>query len=318
MHEQMPGGRGDILLATVVICTRNRESWLRRCLVSLIEQGDAMQGLEVLVVDNGSTDGTQQLVERLRSDLPQLDYLFEGRKGLAVARNAALQYASTNWVVFLDDDAQVLEGFTEGIRRHASNDRYVCVGGIYEAWYPEGRKSWFRDDYASNKGVASVEGVLPEDCFASGGIMLLRRDLALAVGGFRRGLGMRGGAVGYGEETRLQVELRRLGYQIGFDPDWRIAHRVAPGKQMLTGQLGVAWAAGRDCWEALDKHPTALILLGVARRIMTRPLIALYRELFLEEQTSSWQSLTLAVGRPLVGTAAELLVGLQQLFRERR
>jgi hypothetical protein len=145
---------------------------------------------------------------------------------------------------------------------------------------------------------------------------LLRKQAVLDSGGFRVDLGMVGMRRGYGEETRLQVEMRRYGFVIGADPELRIEHLAPLRKQSVVSMLHSAWAVGRDRWATFDESPALRVLLGVARRIVTRPLVALYVEVFRERDLTRWQNLMLALGRPIVGTMGELLAGLRLALRD--
>ncbi len=86
---------------TVVIPTRDRRSLLLRTLRSALAQEEAT--LEIVVVDEGSTDGTPAAVEGLGDERIQL-VRHERPRGVAAARNAGIAAASGEWVAFLDDD----------------------------------------------------------------------------------------------------------------------------------------------------------------------------------------------------------------------
>lgn len=298
-------------LASVVICSYNRARWLAQCLASLQPQLAETADVEVVVVDNNSTDTTEQVVRNLSMGLPRLRYVHEPIQGLAHARNRGLSEARAEWVAMLDDDARVLDGYLTRLRRHAIKGSFDCVGGLYEAWFPEGRVKWFRDSYGNNAALQGYDGELPPDKFVCGGVMLLRRSTVLAVGGFHTGIGMIGAFLGYGEETHLQVMLRRQGGRIGFDPLWRIEHRVTLEKQTLGWQLRAAWATGRDTWTALERPAGPLILLRLVWRLFARPVRGIGRELCLSESPYSWQAWVLAVVKPMVMTLAELGYGIR-------
>ncbi len=85
---------------SVVIPTRNRWPFLRRALASALAQRDV--ALEVLVVDDGSTDDSAERAEAL-SD-PRVTVLRQSRRGVATARNLGIEQARGAWVALLDDD----------------------------------------------------------------------------------------------------------------------------------------------------------------------------------------------------------------------
>lgn len=110
-------------LVSVVIATRNRAEQLRGCLQAL-RRSPPPPGwrVEIVVVDNGSTDGTAAVIasERDAGDGPSVRYVKEPRRGKAFAVNAGTAVAGGALVAFLDDDVapeaswlrHVVEAFT--------------------------------------------------------------------------------------------------------------------------------------------------------------------------------------------------------------
>lgn len=305
-------------LLSIAICTRNRAQLLYECLKALHGQLVDMHDVQVLVVDNGSTDDTRRVLADFSSRFPHWLGVKEPEVGLSHARNQALASTGADWIAFLDDDAKPLAGYVSRLKALASEGSFDCVAGVYLPWYRDGRKPWFRDSYASNVSSIQRFGDLPVGIHASGGNFLLRKQAALDAGGFRSELGMAGSRRAYGEETRLQIELRRKGRRIGGDPELLVEHLTAMPKQSLCAILHSAWSVGRDHWATFDEYPTAGVMLGRVRRLLSRPLLALYKELFRQSERCSWQSVVLAIGRPLVMTFGELSEGMRLIFGRRQ
>jgi len=91
------------LLVSVIIPTHNRKELLVRCLDSLAAQTIKASQLEVIVVDDGSTDGTGDLLKGKKYSF-QLKYLRIERTGPPNARNVGTKHASGEIVAFMDDD----------------------------------------------------------------------------------------------------------------------------------------------------------------------------------------------------------------------
>lgn len=88
---------------SVVIPTYNRRDLLQRAIASVSAQ--TMSDFEIIVIDDGSTDGTMQLLARLVVEEPRLHWLRNDRsKGPAGARNAGIARAKADVVAFLDSD----------------------------------------------------------------------------------------------------------------------------------------------------------------------------------------------------------------------
>lgn len=93
------------LPVSVVIPTHNRSNILQKTLEALVDQDQDPTGFEIIVVDDGSTDDTQQVVAKiaLRCDIKLL-YVYQEKKGAGAARNKGLMRANSNIVLFIDDD----------------------------------------------------------------------------------------------------------------------------------------------------------------------------------------------------------------------
>lgn len=89
---------------TVVIPTHNRESLVLRAVGSVLAQ--AFDDFEIVVADDGSTDGTQTAVERIRDH--RLRYVRQEHAGEAAARNLGVSAATSPFVTFLDSDDEAL------------------------------------------------------------------------------------------------------------------------------------------------------------------------------------------------------------------
>ncbi|MDI6869815.1 MAG: glycosyltransferase family A protein [Bacillota bacterium] len=101
-----------VLEASVVIPTYNRREFLRKCLLSLFEQTAPGDSYEIVVVDDGSTDGTGDLVAELSSQAPcRVFCQHQPNSGRARARNAGIRAARGRIIIFLDSDMVVDEGF---------------------------------------------------------------------------------------------------------------------------------------------------------------------------------------------------------------
>lgn len=99
---------------SVVIPTYNRLPILQKCLSALENQqlsDRQIQGYEVVVVDDGSTDGTLAWLEEEREQLPHVRCLVQEHQGPAAARNLGVQEAQGDTIIFIDSDLVVTESF---------------------------------------------------------------------------------------------------------------------------------------------------------------------------------------------------------------
>lgn len=84
---------------SVVIPTYNRRKTIGRSIDSVLNQ--TLFPSEIIVVDDGSTDGT---CDYIQSNFPSIKLLHQPNKGVSAARNKGIRYADTNWIALLDSD----------------------------------------------------------------------------------------------------------------------------------------------------------------------------------------------------------------------
>ena len=131
---------------SVIVCTRNRASSLKRTLQSLADLS-VPAGLcwEMIVVDNNSTDDTPDVIAGFSGVLP-LVAAFEARDGLSNARNRGVQAAAGTYMVWTDDDVVVdrqwLAAYVEAFRRWPEA---AVFGGKIIPVYEEPSPAWARD-----------------------------------------------------------------------------------------------------------------------------------------------------------------------------
>ena len=166
-------------LVTAVVCTWNRAHLVSRALASIRAQ--TVTNVEILVVDDGSTDATPEVLARL--DAPRLRILRHAQNGgIGRARNTALAHARGEWVAFLDDDNEWTPHYLErqlGLARaHPGADVVYCRARRLDA--RTGQETVLPTAVWTGRVFDRlVAGWLP---LVSG--TLLRRALLADVGGF--------------------------------------------------------------------------------------------------------------------------------------
>ena len=124
---------------SVIISTCNREDILKKCLNALFEQTYPKSSYEIIVVDDGSTDGTENIVkEIIRKSPVKLRYFRQKNKGPAAARNIGIRNAKGKMILIIGDD---IVSTPDLLKEHSIwHERYpddnVAVLG-YVTWSPE-------------------------------------------------------------------------------------------------------------------------------------------------------------------------------------
>lgn len=114
-------------MISVVIATKDRARYLERAIDSLVAQVDAPP-FELIVVDNGSSDGTRAVAEAARSRLP-VTYVHEPEPNRGAARNRGISRASGETVVFVDDDVWLPVRFLASHAAAQAHDGPRAVSG---------------------------------------------------------------------------------------------------------------------------------------------------------------------------------------------
>ncbi|MDX2273500.1 MAG: glycosyltransferase family 2 protein [Cyanobacteriota bacterium] len=97
---------------SVIIPTYNRRPILEKCLVALeTQQPGDYTTYEVIVVDDGSTDGTEEWLTQTQWGIPSFRLLTQAHRGPSAARNLGIRHAQGDVIVFIDSDLVVVKGF---------------------------------------------------------------------------------------------------------------------------------------------------------------------------------------------------------------
>lgn len=87
---------------SVMVCVYNGEAYLPRCMDSILSQN--FRDFELIVVNDGSVDGTLEILERYAAQDDRIRIVSQENRGLSAARNTAVQASSGQWLVFVDAD----------------------------------------------------------------------------------------------------------------------------------------------------------------------------------------------------------------------
>ncbi len=250
---------------SVVIPTYNRAHTLRQCLAALVRQDYA--DYEVIVVDDGSRDGTAAMV---KAEFPNVTYLQQDNRGPAAARNLGIAAAKGEVVAFTDDDClpppDWLARLADGYARYP---HVAGVGGSLRAPPELLRHNAFAqyERYVAvdvyHAGAAEV--VAGFECPGGGANNIsYRRAVLDEVGRFDVRF-----PVAAGEDTDLKLRVCQRGYQLLYLPVW-MTHLQDYTWPRFRRQYYVR-GVGRNYFEALH-GPGAPSRLKVALRALRRLL----------------------------------------------
>ena len=259
---------------TVVIPTCANPAPLRRAIASVLATGYAP--LEVIVVENRPPAASTRRIVEDAFVQHEVRYLEEPLRGASFARNTGLAHARGEIVAFTDDDVLVEPTWIErGVAAFAIAENTACVTGRILPLTADTRsKVLFAELTSFDKGSQVQVFRLPESRLVnplfpyvaghmgSGANIFIRRDVAVAMGGFDPVLGPGTLAVG-AEDLDLFIRLAHSGRTIVYDPSVRLRHDNPDGQQELRRH---AYKYGMGLTALLGKH----LLHGPARIAMLR------------------------------------------------
>lgn len=149
-HDEKPS------ISVVVPCF-NTEDCLERSIGSLLQQ--TFRDFEVIAVDDGSTDGTLNVLQALAQHDYRVRVCRQANQGPHAARLAGIRVARADWVTFMDADDEVLPVHLQSLWSGVSPRVGVVVGGVV-AVSPDGREHCYRPDFAQLCALAATEKLL--------------------------------------------------------------------------------------------------------------------------------------------------------------
>lgn len=212
---------------SVVICSLNGERVLPACLRSLEQNRASVTPFEVIVVDNGSSDSTAELV---RHDFPAARLLQTGRNlGFAGGNNEGIRAARGEVVVLLNDDTEAPVGWVDALCAPFARDPRIGVVGC-KLLYPDRRTIQHAGGVLHANANTGHLGVGETDVgqwdepgervYTTGAALALRRAALAQVGLLDPGY-----FPIYFEEVDLQTRMARAGWRIWYEPTaWLIHH----------------------------------------------------------------------------------------------
>lgn len=199
---------------SIVVPTHDRVARLRRTVEALDRLDYDPARFEVLVVDDGSTDGTAAfLAGRVR---PGFQVIRRVRGGVAAARNSAIHAARGTFVAFTDDDCEVPPDWLTRLDARLEAEGLDVLGGTVENALPSVISQLYQDMARELYERQNMDAPHPE--FLSANNLACRRELLLTSGLFdaRFFLG--------GEDRELVRRLTRGGARVRYAPDLVIRH----------------------------------------------------------------------------------------------
>lgn len=260
---------------SVVVCTRDGAGRLRPTLdhlgAALDEAGRAGLPAEVVVVDNGSTDGTPDVLAAAVGRDPRLRVVHEPRAGIARARNAGVAAAAAPVVLFTDDDVHVPPHWVRSMAAPLRRGEADLVGGAVSL-APHLHRDWLSPALAAAYFAVVPEPPVVGREFAAASIGVTRAVLDAVPFDEALGTARYPGA----EDTVFRLDVLAAGFRQAAVAGATVEHHPDPGR--LDPARLAEQATGRGRGEAylahhlLGKRPHAAE--SAAKLAATRALLA--------------------------------------------
>jgi GT2 family glycosyltransferase len=270
-----PASANDL---AVIIVSTNDASWLEACLPTVFARAGTLD-LDVIIVDNESTDGTCELVE---SRFPDARVLRSRNGGFANANNRGLASANARYVLFLNPDTEVIEGTFEALVEALDARPHVGLIGVRQLT-PDGKlfptiRRFPNAARALGEALASErwpvhpawagERVLDpaiyereQECdWTSGSFMLARREALLSAGFMDERFFLQC------EEPDLCLRIKRAGWSVRHLPTMTIIHHADKGGIRPRMAAQEVYARRQYAHKHFSRPHRALYLSAVAAR----------------------------------------------------
>jgi glycosyltransferase involved in cell wall biosynthesis len=219
-------------MITVLMATRNRAAILEKVLNSYTRLNRPAGGWEAIVVDNGSSDATPDVVRRFADRLP-LAYVAEPRAGKSWAVNAGLRHAKGDLILFTDDDIlPAMDWLVDYAAAAASQPDFDLFGGPVRLAWPCEPPDWAICDFTI-KGACfanSDPSIGSGPCVGTliGGNFAVRASAVAEQGGFDSLIGPQPGSYIMGNEAEFIERLGGAGHKAWWIADAMTEHIVRP------------------------------------------------------------------------------------------
>ncbi len=178
MTDAVADQGSDRPTVSVIIPAFNAAATLEPCIRSVLAQDYPSSLVELIVVDNGSTDGTNAILSRYKD---QVVALTELRRGAAAARNLGIRQAKGEFIAFTDADCEAAPSWLRSLIETATADRGVTfIGGPVKAHDASNPVELFSERLFDHQAALERQ----QFPYAITGNLLIRRDILLRIGLF--------------------------------------------------------------------------------------------------------------------------------------
>jgi N-acetylglucosaminyl-diphospho-decaprenol L-rhamnosyltransferase len=270
----------------IVIVSFNDAQWLAPCLSSVFSHAGTAT-LEVVVVDNDSSDGTRELVE---SRFPEVLVVGNCNGGFGHGNNRGIERTTAPYLLFLNPDTEVIQGTFGAFVGQLDERPEVGLAGVRQLM-PDGEliptirrfpsasrafgealasERWpVRPSWAGERLLDTELYMREVECdWTSGSFMLARREALTSAGCFDERFFL------YAEEPDLCLRIKQAGWSVRHLPDMTITHHALKGGMQPRMIAQEALARRQYAQKYFAKPHQALYLAAIGARHLIRAALA--------------------------------------------
>ncbi len=270
----------------IVVVSANDAQWLERCLTTVFNHAGSAS-VEVVVVDNASTDGTREIVE---SRFPHVRTIISPNRGFAYGNNRGLERLHARYLLLLNPDTEVIDGTFGELVEFLDANQQVGVAGVRQV-KPDGSlclsihrfptvtralgEALFSERWPVHPTWAGERELDPaayeheSDCdWPTGSFMLIRREALLSAGLLDERFFL------YCEEPDLCLRIKRAGWRVLHLPAMTIVHHAGKGGIQPRMLAQEAYARRQYAYKHFKRSYRTLYLLAIGARHLIRTFTA--------------------------------------------
>lgn len=211
---------------SVIVATYNRAATIEICLNSLVNQNYPKDDYEIIILNNNSSDNTEEVIEKFIQDHPDttIKYYFVPRPGQVYARQIGILAAQNEILSFTDDDAILCQDWLKEIEKvFKLNEKAVGVAGKIVIKWDETPPDWVLE-YERQLGKLNYGDEIKYEVgmYMNAGNLSIKKDVLIEVGGFNPEM-VGDWLIGDGE-SGLWLRLKKNHCLIGWAPNALMEH----------------------------------------------------------------------------------------------
>lgn len=254
---------------SVIITTFNRAKTIPMCMDSLIKQNFPKSDYEIIIINNNSSDETEEVIEKYINDNPDtnIKYYFIPKPGQVYARQIGILAAQNEILSFTDDDGILCPDWLKEIAEvFELNKEAVGVAGKIIIRWDETPPEWI-NNYENFLGKLNYGDEIKYETglYMNAGNLSIKKDVLIEVGGFNPEM-IGDWLMGDGE-TGLWIRLRKKNYKIGWAPKAIMEHYQIAKKNATVDDIKRRFMNNGICIPyniyAVDKHGYKALILNM-------------------------------------------------------